>query len=194
MKENIEIGPICARRALKGKRPEKRAPARKLRRGGGNPMRRELVPREMGVYTDEGKDGWNMRIMAVDFGDRRTGVAVSDLSGTLAGDTFVISDWQHERVAEKIAEEAQKRGVSRLVLGYPKNMDGSYGPRAEKSAAFAALLRERHGLDVVLWDERLTTVDAHRVCRGKRAREEAQGTVDAVAAALILESYLASIR
>jgi putative Holliday junction resolvase len=149
----------------------------------------------MGVYTDEGKDGWNMRIMAVDFGDRRTGVAVSDLSGTLAGDTFVISDWQHERVAEKIAEEAQKRGVSRLVLGYPKNMDGSYGPRAEKSAAFAALLRERHGLDVVLWDERLTTVDAHRVLSEVNVRgKKRKGTVDAVAAALILESYLASIR
>jgi len=155
----------------------------------------KLVLAGRGVYTDEGKDRWNMRIMAVDLGDQRTGVAVSDLSGTIAGETFVISGWQPEAVAEKIAEEARNRGVSRVVLGYPKNMDGSAGPRAEKSAAFAGLLRERHGLDVVLWDERLTTVDAHRILSEVNVRgAKRKKTVDAVAAALILESYLASLR
>lgn len=133
-----------------------------------------------------------MRIMAVDLGDQRTGVAVSDLTGSIAGETFVIQEWSPDRLADTIAGEARRRDVSRVVLGYPRNMDGSEGPRAEKSAAFAELLRQR-GLDVVLWDERLTTVDAHRILnetnvRGKKRRK----TVDAVAAALILESYLNS--
>ncbi|NMA24897.1 MAG: Holliday junction resolvase RuvX, partial [Clostridiales bacterium] len=97
--------------------------------------------------------------------------------------------------AEKIADAAQKRRVGRIVLGYPKNMDGTLGPRAEKSEALAALLRNQYKLDVVLWDERRTTADAHRILSeagvsGKKRR----GTVDAVAAALILEGYLNSIR
>ncbi|HHT16659.1 MAG TPA: Holliday junction resolvase RuvX [Papillibacter sp.] len=136
-----------------------------------------------------------MRIMAVDLGDQRTGVAVSDATNSIAGDTFVIAHWQPEHVAEKIAEEAQKRGVSRIVLGYPKNMDGSAGPRAEKSAAFAGLLRDQHGLEVVLWDERLTTVDAHRILSETNVRgKKRKNTVDAVAATLILEGYLSSLR
>lgn len=136
-----------------------------------------------------------MRIMAVDYGDARTGIAVSDELGILAGETFVITEWSPERVAQKIADAAKTRHVGRIVLGYPKNMDGTLGPRTEKSEALAKDLRETHGLEVVLWDERRTTVDAHRILsqagvRGKKRKN----TVDAVAASLILEGYLNSGR
>jgi putative Holliday junction resolvase len=136
-----------------------------------------------------------MKIMAVDYGDARTGIAVSDDTGLLAGETFVLEEWSPERVAEKIADAAGSRRAGLVVLGYPKNMDGSLGPRAEKSEALAAMLRDTHGLEVVLWDERRTTVDAHRILseagvRGKKRK----GTVDAVAASLILEGYLNSRR
>jgi putative Holliday junction resolvase len=136
-----------------------------------------------------------MRIMAVDYGDARTGIAVSDALGLLTGEAFVITEWDPERVAERIAAEAKSRSVARVVLGLPKNMDGSLGPRAEKSQALAGLLREKHGLDVILWDERRTTVDAHRILSdagvgGKKRK----GKIDAVAASLILEGYLGSLR
>ncbi len=135
-----------------------------------------------------------MRIMAIDYGDARIGLAFSDLSAMLVGEAFTMNEWNAERAADRICEEAKKRSVGRMVLGYPLNMDGSVGPRAEKSAALAALLREKSGLEVVLWDERRTTVDAHRILsetgnRGKKRKEK----VDAVAASLILEGYLASI-
>ena len=135
-----------------------------------------------------------MRIMAIDYGDSRTGIAVSDLLGMLAGEAWTIKDWNPETLSDTIAAEVKTRGVEKLVLGYPKNMDGTLGPRAEKSAAFAELLREKTGLEVVLWDERRTTVDAHRILsdhnrHGKKRKE----TVDAVAATLILEGYLNSI-
>lgn len=136
-----------------------------------------------------------MRIMAVDYGDTRTGIAVSDEMGTLAGEAFVITEWSPERVASKIADAAQSRRVGRIVLGYPKNMDGSLGPRAEKSEALAELLRDQCGLDVVLWDERRTTIDAHRILsEAGVSGKKRKGTIDAVAATLILEGYLNSIR
>jgi putative holliday junction resolvase len=133
--------------------------------------------------------------MAVDYGDARTGIAVSDERGTIAGEAFVITEWSPERAAEKIAGEAASRGIGVVVLGYPKNMNGTLGPRAEKSEALAAMLRDNFGLKVVLWDERRTTVDAHRILnevnvRGKKRKQ----TVDAVAASLILEGYLASLK
>ncbi len=131
------------------------------------------------------------RIMAVDFGDVRTGLAFSDLSNTLVGEAFVIKEYGVDRVASKIVEEAKSRGADRIVLGYPKNMNGTTGPRAEKSERLAEKLRQMGAPEVVFWDERLTTVDAHRILGetgrfGKKRRE----TVDAVAAALILEGYL----
>jgi len=135
-----------------------------------------------------------VRIMAVDYGDARTGLAVSDAMGMLAGDAWTVSDRNADRVADVIAAEAEKRGVERLVLGYPRNMDGSAGPRAEKCEAFAALLREKTGLPVILWDERRTTVDAHRILSdaGRRGKKR-KAVVDAVAATLILEGYLGSL-
>lgn len=135
-----------------------------------------------------------MRIMAIDYGDARIGLAVSDPTGTICGEAWTLNEWNMERAASTIAEEARARGVSRFVLGLPKNMDGSLGPRAGKSAQFKALLEKESGLDVVLWDERRTTVDAHRILHqnGKRMKKH-RDTVDAVAATLILEGYLDSI-
>ena len=136
-----------------------------------------------------------MRIMAIDYGDARTGFAVSDMTGTIAGEAWVLTEWNAQAVAQKIADEASARGVTTIILGYPKNMDGSSGPRAEKSEALAATLREICSVPVVLWDERLTTVDAHRILSdsGKNGKKRKK-TVDAVAATLILEGYLNSGR
>ena len=134
-----------------------------------------------------------MRIMAIDYGDVRTGLAVSDPSGILCGEAWTVQERSAQRLAELISDECQKRDVGLLVLGLPRNMDGSEGPRAEKSRALSQLLKDRSGLPVVLWDERRTSVDAHRILHesGKRMKKH-RNTVDAVAASLILEGYLNS--
>ncbi|HBR09068.1 MAG TPA: Holliday junction resolvase RuvX [Clostridiales bacterium] len=135
-----------------------------------------------------------MRILAIDYGDRRIGLAVSDETATLCGEAFTLEEWDMEKAAERIAVEARRRGAVRLVLGLPKNMNGSEGPRAEKSRALAEMLRKASGLEVVLWDERRTTIEAHDILRATGKREKAhKKTVDAVAASLILEGYLGSL-
>jgi len=136
-----------------------------------------------------------MRVMAVDFGDARTGVAVSDPTATLAGEAFTLFETDAERLALRLSELAAQKGAARIVLGNPKNMDGSEGPRAQKSAALAERLRALSGLEVILWDERRTTVDAHRILNETNTRgKKRKNTVDAVAATLILEGYLRSMR
>ena len=134
-----------------------------------------------------------MRIMAIDLGDARTGLAVSDLTGTICGEAWTVSEWNMERLAETVGREAAERDVGLLVLGLPKNMDGSEGPRAEKSRAFSELLHLHTELPVVFWDERRSSVEAHQIlhANGKRERKHRK-TVDAVAASLILEGYLGS--
>ena len=132
-----------------------------------------------------------MRIMAIDYGDAHTGVAISDPTGLLAGFTATVTAYRPEAVAEQIASLAREHGAEELVLGHPLNMDGSRGPRAEKAEAMAELLRTVTGLPVVLWDERRTTIDAHQILfnAGKNAKKRKK-MVDAVAASLILEGYL----
>lgn len=134
-----------------------------------------------------------MRVLAIDYGDRRTGLAFSDAGGVLCGEAFTVEEWDAERLCERIARECRERGVGKLVLGLPKNMDGSEGPRAEKSRAFSKLLMERTGLEVRLWDERRSSVEAHAIlsANGKREKKHKK-SVDALAAALILEGYLGS--
>ncbi len=130
--------------------------------------------------------------MAIDYGDAGIGLAVSDLTGTLAGEAWTMEEWDPRRAAERIAQEAAKRDVTRLVLGLPRNMDGSEGPRAEKTRVFAGLLREATGLDPVLWDERRSSIEAHAILHANgRKRKDHRKTVDAVAATLLLEGYLA---
>ena len=136
-----------------------------------------------------------MRIMAIDYGDAHTGIAISDPTGFLAGFTTTIDAYRPEVVAERVAALAKEHGVEELVLGYPKNMDGTLGPRAEKCAALAEVLREVTSLPVTLWDERRSTVEAHAILfqNGKNGRQRKK-VVDAVAASLMLEGYLTRIK
>lgn len=133
-----------------------------------------------------------MRIMGVDYGDARTGIAVSDLLCSLVGTTTVIHSRNPEKTLEKVTELVKQNGeIGEIVVGLPKNMDGSEGVRAELCREFAARLEESTGLPVKLWDERRTTVEAHNILsehnyHGKKRKD----TVDAVAASLILEGYL----
>ena len=135
------------------------------------------------------------RVMAIDYGDQRIGLAVSDLLGVLAGEAWTMNEWNRERAALRIAEEARKREVGTLVLGLPKNMDGTEGPRAALSREFKSMLEEASGLPVVLWDERRSSIEAHAILHaaGKKERVHRK-SVDAVAASLILEGYLGSLR
>ena len=136
-----------------------------------------------------------MRIMAIDYGDARIGLAVSDPTGLICGEAWTMQEWNMERAAARICEEAVKRGAEKLVLGLPKNMDGSEGPRAEKSREFKKMLEENGAADVVLWDERRSSIEAHAILHasGKKEKQHRR-TVDAVAASLILEGYLGSAR
>ena len=136
-----------------------------------------------------------MRIMGIDYGDARTGLAVSDEMNILVGEAWTVNEWNPERVADVIAQEAQKRNVRRLVLGLPKNMDGSEGPRAEKCRSFAELLRSKTDIALVMWDERRSSIEAHAIlhANGKKEKKHRK-TVDAVAASLILEGYLGTLR
>ena len=136
-----------------------------------------------------------MRIMGIDFGDARTGIAVSDEMNILVGDAWTLSQRSPELVAEAIAAEAARRGVQRLVLGLPKNMDGSEGPRAEKCREFAELLGTKTDLPIVMWDERRSSIEAHAIlhANGKKEKKHRK-TVDAVAASLILEAYLGTLK
>lgn len=129
--------------------------------------------------------------MAIDYGDARTGVALSDRTGLLTGQTFLVKGRREEVVLEQLTALAKEQGAEELVLGHPKNMDGTLGPRAQKCEALAGQLRERTGLPVVLWDERRTTVDAHRILgeQGVRCKNR-KDKIDSVAASLILEGYL----
>ena len=129
--------------------------------------------------------------MAVDYGDRHIGIALSDPTGMITGRAWTVDEWNFERAASRVADIANEEKADRLILGCPKNMDGSVGPRAEKSMAFAELLKQSYSGEIVLWDERRTTVDAHRILTdaGKHGKKRKE-TVDAVAASLILEGYL----
>ena len=132
-----------------------------------------------------------MKIMAIDYGDAHTGIAISDFTGSLAGFTTVIHSRKEAAVIGEIQRLIAEHGVTELVLGYPKNMDGTLGPRAEKCAALAETLREATSLPVTLWDERRSTVEAHNILfeNGKNAKKRKK-IVDAVAASLMLEGYL----
>ena len=131
------------------------------------------------------------RIMGIDYGDARTGIAFSDLLCSIVGSTTVIHSRKPEKTMAEIVKLVGENEVGEIVMGLPKNMDGSEGPRAELCREFARQVREATGLEVTLWDERRTTVDAHRILfeSGKNAKKRKK-TVDAVAASLILEGYL----
>lgn len=136
-----------------------------------------------------------MKVLAIDYGDVRTGIAISDYTGLLVGTTDVIHSRKPDVTAREIARLAREHGAQRLVMGFPRNMDGTEGPRAALYRAFAAQVEAETGMPVVLWDERRTTVEAHQILsdcnyHGKKRKN----TVDAVAASLILEGYLSYLR
>ncbi|MFQ9975012.1 MAG: Holliday junction resolvase RuvX [Butyricicoccus sp.] len=97
-----------------------------------------------------------MRILGIDYGDARTGLSISDPSGFLAGSPSVIHEWNYAKLVDKLVAFIQENKIEEIVLGHPKNMDGTVGPRAEKCETLAKELEERTGLHVVLWDERRT--------------------------------------
>ena len=134
-----------------------------------------------------------MRILGIDYGDARIGLALSDASATLCGRAWTLTEWNLDRAVDAIADVVRAEGVERIVLGLPKNMDGTEGPRAEKARQFKALLEEASGLPVTLWDERRSTIEAHAILHaaGKKEKKH-RANVDAVAATLLLEGYLAS--
>lgn len=132
-----------------------------------------------------------MRVMAIDYGDAHTGVALSDPTGFLVGTTATIDSWRQEVVADRLAELIEEHRPEEVVLGFPKNMDGTDGRKADRYRELAARLEEAAGMKVILWDERRTTIDAHHILfnQGKDGRKRKK-MVDAVAASLILENYL----
>ena len=131
------------------------------------------------------------KYLGVDYGDKRTGLAECDISGLIAGGIGTISEGGMRKTALKVAEEAEKRSCKKIIIGLPKNMDGSEGPRADVIKAFGALLSELTEIPIDYYDERMTTMVAYRFLGetgtyGKKRKD----TVDAVAASLILEGYL----
>lgn len=130
--------------------------------------------------------------MGVDYGDARTGIAISDLLCTIVGSTCVVPSRNTEKAIADIVKLVQENAVGEIVVGLPRNMDGTEGARAELCRDFADKLAQATGLPVKMWDERRTTVEAHNILsqhnyHGKKRKN----TVDAVAASLILEGYLA---
>ena len=136
-----------------------------------------------------------MKIMAVDLGQVRTGLAVSDPTEQLASPVGTITEKNTDKLLEKVAAAAREQGVQQLVVGHPRNMDGSRGESARRAETFAASLEKAAALPVVLWDERMTTVSAigylnQTETRGKKRK----AVVDTVAATIILQDYLDSRR
>ena len=135
------------------------------------------------------------RILGVDFGDTRTGLAVSDLLGMLAGGIGYVNSSYMLKTVELVAEKAKEHGVAKIVVGLPINMNGTLGPRAEHAKEFAAMLEEATGLPVEMFDERCSTMAAHQILnmtdtRGKKRK----AAVDTLSAQIILQNYLDSKR
>ncbi len=133
------------------------------------------------------------RIMGIDYGDARTGVAMSDLLCSIVGSTAVVPSRNRDKAIADIVRLAREQEVGKIVVGLPRNMDGTEGPRAELCREFANLLGDATGLEIVMWDERRTTVEAHNILSQHNYHgQKRKNTVDAVAASLILEGYLNS--
>lgn len=134
-----------------------------------------------------------MIIMSVDYGDRRTGIAVCDKLEMLASPVCVLAEWNPETLADKIVMLAEEKKAQTIVIGLPKNMDGSQGFRAEACKDLGKLLEERTQIPIKFWDERLTTVSAHRILSENNVRgKKRKAVVDSVAAEIILQDYIDS--
>jgi len=135
-----------------------------------------------------------MRVMGLDFGSKTVGVAISDPLGLTAQPIEIVRRKEENKLRKTLArleELVKEYQIESIVLGFPKNMNNTVGDRAEKSLEFKAMLERRTGLEVVMWDERLTTVEAHRtMIESKIRREDRDKYVDALAAVFILQGYL----
>ena len=132
------------------------------------------------------------KIMGIDYGDARTGVAISDLLCSIVGSTCVVPSRNQQKAIADIVRMAKENNVGEIVVGLPRNMDGTEGVRAQLCREFADLLAEATGLPVSMWDERRTTVEAHNILSQHNYHgQKRKNAVDAVAASLILEGYLA---
>ena len=135
-----------------------------------------------------------MRVMGLDFGSKTVGVAISDPLGLTAQGIETITRKQENKLRKTLARiEAliEEYGVERLVLGFPKHMNNDIGERANKSIEFGEMLKRRTGLEVIMWDERLTTVEAERtLIESKVRRENRKKHIDQIAAVFILQGYL----
>ena len=136
-----------------------------------------------------------MRILAVDLGKVRTGLAVADSALRLASPVGTLHEYNEERLLCAVVEAAAKERAERIVIGHPRNMDGSRGESARRAEAFAEKIRAQTGLEVVLWDERMTTVTAIGYLNERNVRgSKRKALVDTVAATVILQNYLDSLR
>ena len=134
-----------------------------------------------------------MVIISVDYGDKRTGIAICDKLEMLASPVCVITEWNQEVLAKKIVEIANEKKAEQIVVGLPKNMDGSMGFRSEACQALGTLIQSLTEIPVIYWDERLTTVSAHRILSENNVRgKKRKNVVDAVAADIILQDYIDS--
>ncbi len=132
-----------------------------------------------------------MIILSVDYGDKRTGIAVCDNCEILATGIMVIEEWNRNSLALKIIAEANKRKAELIVIGLPKNMDGTSGFRTEECKSLGNLILENSSIPIDYWDERLTTVSAHVMLNEVNVRGKARKkTVDAVSAEIILQNYI----
>ena len=131
------------------------------------------------------------RVLGVDYGDVRTGIAISDDSRFLSSGIATLRENGMVKTAERVAKEAAERGAVLIVCGLPRNMDGSEGPRSEVIRAFVSYLAEYTDIPIELWDERLSTVEAHRILSASNVGgRKRKAVVDTLAAEIILQSYL----
>ena len=134
-------------------------------------------------------------ILGIDFGDSRTGFASSDALGLIASTVETFKERNMKKVAQRAVELAKELGAEKIVLGYPKNMNGTVGDRGKKSKKLANEIKSLMDIPIILWDERLTTVSAHNLMNETNVRgEKRKNSVDKIAAAFILQSYLDSRR
>ena len=134
-----------------------------------------------------------MIILSVDYGDKRTGIAVCDKLEMLASPVCVITEWNKDVLAQKIVDVANEKRAEQIVIGLPKNMDGSKGFRADACEELGEIIKNLTSIGVTFWDERLTTVSAHKILSDNNVRgKKRKNVVDAVAADIILQDYIDS--
>lgn len=132
-----------------------------------------------------------MKIMSIDYGDVRTGIAISDIRGILASPLCVIKESYQPKLVDKIIELINENKIEKIVIGLPRNMDGSYGYRCDDCKSLGQAISEKINIDIEFEDERLTTVMAHNILSDNNVRgSKRKQTVDAVSAVMILQSYL----